>query len=147
MAYNLERFVFQILFCYPEVCFEDFNCRDKQTMLRRSVSRRQLANIPFKAMVTRCTEKRNMPAVIAACSHEQVISRGLAAVVIETELCCVVCLKARCLGCAGHVRNMKYVQNFGGKHLVQLYKICSFTLVRPPVEHFSSPHPVERRFS
>jgi len=90
-----------------------------------------------------------MPAVIAACSHEKVISRvgGLAAGIIETELCCVVCLKARCLRCAEHVRNMKYVQNFGGKRLGQLYKICSFILVRPPVEHFSSPRPVESTFS
>jgi len=68
-------------------------------VLRRSVSRRQLANHPFNAMVTRCTEIRNMPAVIAACSHVG----GLAAVVIETELCCVVCLKASCLQCAEHV--------------------------------------------
>jgi len=30
---------------------------------------------------------------------------------------------------------MKYVRNFGGNHLGQLYKICSFILVRPPFLH------------
>jgi hypothetical protein len=46
-------------------------------VLRRSVSRRQLANRPFNVVVTRCTEKRNTPAVVGACSHEQVISGGV----------------------------------------------------------------------
>jgi hypothetical protein len=69
---------------------------------------------------------------------------GFAACVIETELCCVLCPKARCLRCAEHVRNMKYVQNLGGRRLGQS---CSRFAVSSWFGHLWSSflHPVPSR--
>jgi len=120
----------------------------KQTVLRRSVSRRQLANRPFNAVVTRCTEKRNTPAVIAACSHEQAISRGVGRLCNRNRALLRSVPQSEMFTMRWACKEHEIRTELGWKASgTKLFKICSFILVRPPVEQFSSPRSVERRFS